>query len=203
MDDADANARALGSLLQALAEAGQAHRADALTGRVDELECAGAKPEHLAFLRLQLARADATAGESARGIARIRDARALQVPPGHQDIGAALDAVEASLRAEMPGENAQLEAGTLARRALAALSDASDPRITCQAWEVLGMLAWRSDLAGSIACFQEIRVLANGYGLPFWQLRAQVALGVNEWLTTGATSRARTRPPIGRPGRRP
>jgi DNA-binding CsgD family transcriptional regulator len=189
VDDADANARALGSLLQALAEAGQARRADALTGRVDELECAGAKPEHLVFLRLQLARADAIAGEAARGIARIRDARTLQVPPAHEDFGAALDAVEASLLAEMPGENAQFEASTLARRALSALTDASDPRISCQAWEVLGILAWRSDLAGSIACFQQIRVLANGYGLPFWQLRAQVALGVNEWLTTGATTR--------------
>lgn len=189
VDDPDTNAQALVWLLQALAEAGQARMADALTARVDELECAGAEPERLGFLRLQLARADAAAGESARGIARIRDARALQVPAGRQDIGAALDAVEASLLAGVPGQEAHHGATTLARRALSALTDASDPQIACQAWEVLGTLAWRCDLAESIACFQQIRVLANRHGLPFWRLRAQVALGVNEWLTTGATSR--------------
>jgi DNA-binding CsgD family transcriptional regulator len=189
VDDPDENARAVASLLRALAEAGQADQADAMTARVDELECAGAEPEHLVFLRLQLARADATAGESARGIARIRDARTLQVPAGRQDIGAALDAVEASLIAGTPGGNADLEATALARRALAALTDASDPHISCQAWEVLGILARRRDLAESTACFRQIRVLANRHGLPFWRLRGQLALGVDEWLATGATSR--------------
>lgn len=189
VDDPIENSGALVLLLQALAEAGQAGLADAMTARVDALECAGADPEHLMLLRLQLARADAAAGESVRGIARIRDARTLQVPPDRQAVGAALDAVEASLIAEMPGEDAGREAETLAWRALAALTDIGSPHISCQAWEVLGSLARLHDLSESTACFLKIRALANRHGLPFWRLRAQLALGVNEWLATGTTSR--------------
>lgn len=191
VDDPDTNAGALASLLQALVEAGQAELADALTTRVDELECAGVGSEHLVFLRFLLARADTMACDSARGIARIRDARTLQVLPGRRDIVAALDAVEASLIAEMPGEDAELEAATLARRALAASADSADgdPLVSCQAWEVLGNLALRRDLAGSAACFRQIRVLADQHALPFWRLRGQLGLGMNEWLATGATSR--------------
>lgn len=189
VSDPAASARALLSLIEALAEAGRASLADAMTARVDQLEYSGAEPEQLALLRLQLARADVMAGEPGRGIARIQDARALQVPPGRHMVGAALDAVEASLIVQTPGEDAGQEAEALARRALTAVADTSHPHIACQAWEVLGTLARRRDLAESTACFREVRVLAVRYRLPFWRLRAQFALGMNEWLVTGATSR--------------
>jgi ATP/maltotriose-dependent transcriptional regulator MalT len=189
VDDPTPYAQALSLLLAALAEAGQAGLADSLTARVDQLECAGVPPRQLILLRLQLARADAAAGEPARGIARIQDARALQPAAGDPVTGAALDAVAACLMTQASEADADKDAEMLARQALDATQDADQPCIACQAWEVLGILARSRDLADSTACFRRVRVLANQHGLPFWRLRAQLELGVNEWLATGSTSR--------------
>lgn len=189
IDEPVAGGHALELLLTALVEAGQADAADRLTASVDELECAGLEPRQLLRLRLQLARADAVAEEPARGISRIHDARALLDMTGAQPAGAALDTTEAWLMTQTATEGGDLVAEKLARRALATVGDEDQPQIACQAWGVLGVIARCHDLADSTACFQRSRLLAHKHRLPFCRLRAQLGLGVNEWLTAGKTER--------------
>lgn len=188
VDEPVAGGHALELLLTALVEAGKADAADRLTASVDELECAGLEPRQLLRLRLQLARADAVAEETARGISRIHDARALLDLTGTQP-AAALDITEAWLMTQTVTEGGDLAAEKLARRALASVGDEDQPQIACEAWAVLGIIARWHDLADSTACFRRSRLLAHKHRLPFCRLRAQLDLGVNEWLTAGKTER--------------
>jgi DNA-binding CsgD family transcriptional regulator len=189
VDDPAVSAAALELLLTALVEAGQAASANLLTAWVDELECAGLELGRLALLRLQLARADAVAEEPTRGIARVHDARALLSKPTSPVTGAALDAVEAWLMTQVAEDGGDQAAEALARRALAATGSGDQPQVACQAWEVMGILARRHDLAGSTTCFRHVRALAHQRRLPFWRLRAQLELGLDDWLRTGETHR--------------
>ena len=188
-DDPIAGAPALELLLTALVEAGQADSAHQLTASVDELECAGLEPGCLVRLRLQLARADAVAEEPVRGISRVQDARALLQMPGTQSVYAALDVTEARLITQTDLEGGDQIAQKLAREALAVIGDQDHPQVACLAWEVLGVVGRQHDLTDSTACFRQARLLAQRHKLPFCRLRAQLELGVNEWLAGGSTER--------------
>lgn len=189
IDEMASYAPALELLVVALAEAGQIGAADNLTLKVDELEVAGLACGQIARLRLQLARADAIAGETDRGLSRVHDARTLMLAAETKSCDAALDAVEASLLAQTIQAGSATTAETLARRALVVADSVGEPEAACEAWHVLGTLAWSHDLPNATECFRHVRFLAQKHVLPFWRLRAQLGLGTTEWLATGVTNR--------------
>jgi DNA-binding CsgD family transcriptional regulator len=180
---------ALEALLMAQVGAGQVRMARNVAAKVDELECAGLKPESLALLRIQLAWVDALACEPARGIARVQDARALLTSQNSDLVSLALDAVECRLLAQTP--RSARAASQLAYQVIAVASDNAQPEAACCAWEILGTIARPRDPAESTACFRRARLLAQEHGLPFRRLHAQLELGIDEWLMKGDTRRLR------------
>jgi DNA-binding CsgD family transcriptional regulator len=196
VDDPARRAATLEPLLTALVDAGQVAAALRLAGGVDELECAGLAPDLVAALRTRLAWAAAVAGDPETGLAQV-DAARESLPTGAAGrpgtrfgrqaarTHALLDAVEADLAAQRGEDGAARTAHRLARRAL----HSELPEARCYAWETLGSLARRIDVAGAGACFEQARALAQDHRLPFWRLRAQLQIGVGDWLLDGRTMR--------------
>ncbi|HEX6467730.1 MAG TPA: LuxR C-terminal-related transcriptional regulator [Streptosporangiaceae bacterium] len=196
VDDPELRAAALEPLLTALVDAGQVSSALRLARDVDELECAGLSRERVAALRTRLAWAAAVAGDPEAGLAQVDAAReslpaeraGRPGPRSDEPAGrtrALLDAVAADLTAQRAQDGTARAAHRLARRAL----HSDLPEARCYAWNTLGALARRIDVAGAGACFERARALAQDHRLPLWRLRAQLQIGVGDWLLDGRTMR--------------
>jgi DNA-binding CsgD family transcriptional regulator len=186
VDDLELRASTVEALIEAYVATGQVRAARNLSAEVDRLEGSGLGPQPLVSLRIQLAWADVLAGDPPSGLARVHDSKSLLDGRGRDHLSLELDAVEAALLAQT--FRAEL-AGRLARDVIEAASERALPRTACRAWEVLGTVTRRADLAESTASFRQARLLALRHRLPSHRLRAQLELGLNEWVSTGDASR--------------
>ncbi|WP_018348653.1 helix-turn-helix transcriptional regulator [Longispora albida] len=173
------NSAILVPLLRALIDAGQPGRALVLAPAVAEAarDC---PPGTAAGLFARLAEAAAASGRWRDGLVHIAAARAL--PGDGTENAALLDAAEALLRQDLPGQEAA-SAGALAQRALTA---APEPETACQALAVLGMLGRRTGLDSSDRAFRQLLGIATSHDLPLWRADALCYLGVNDFLRDGS-----------------
>lgn len=174
-------AAALEKLLHALAQTGQFDRAV----EVSEQFALIGTLEQTCRLNRQLAWAAYLAGRHAECADLIERARAplgAQIP---EDLGAAIDAVEANLRLDVPGLDNTRRAEELAERAWRVAERSGPPYVACQALQVLGMVAIQRDLDEADGYLQRARRIAEENGLHHLRVQVLVRLAGPRMLATG------------------
>jgi DNA-binding CsgD family transcriptional regulator len=129
-----------------------------------------------AALHLRIARAAIAGGRWADAAASVEIARAA---PDAQP--ARVDAIAAHVA---EGRKSTAEAGRLARAALREAKGAGLPDVECEALEVIGRIARRTDLEESDGAFALAAAIASANGLPLWHVRALFELGTNDMVQT-------------------
>ncbi|WP_370354377.1 LuxR C-terminal-related transcriptional regulator [Catenulispora sp. EB89] len=177
-------------LLSALVEGGSVRRAGALARRVDELEVAGLDPDELVVLRILLSQAAALGGDSAAGLAQADAARAIMIGSALDEATRSrLDLVHAELLRLGPAADGTASPRALAGHAMATASIHELPEVACESWLLIGLLARPHDLVESTGAFRAARATAQRHQLAFLRLRAQLELGIDEWLIGAGTGR--------------
>lgn len=163
-------------LLQALALAGDAGRAAQVGRQVRrQLEAAGASPDRQFACVTAMARAATNAGRWAEAAELLRPL----VGDSDDPVPAATLAMAARVALELSRLD---EAEPLA---LAVNDDAeAAPSVRCEAAELLGRLARRSDLDVARSWFEREAGLAEVHGLALWQARALHELATIDQLRT-------------------
>ena len=179
----------LETLLHALADAGQVDRGFRLAGTLDELFDAGLAASRMAELHTRFAWVATVAGRWADGIAQVNAARALLRSEAVDQHAAPIDAVAAYLALQTPGQNGDRVADELARRALVNADRADLSVVSCQAWQLLGILARKRNVEDATACFERVEALARETRMPTWNMRALFQVGCNDWLAEGDVAR--------------
>ncbi|WP_165988534.1 AAA family ATPase [Streptomyces sp. YIM 98790] len=183
--DPAARAEALEGLIPALAEAGDFTRAYSLAGSARELVRAGLSAPRVAALHTKLAKAAHIAGRWAEGNDQIEQARSLLGPDPDERHTAPIDVVAAYLALDTPGPDRTRHAEALARRAVEAAERHRLPQVACEAWQMLGVLARRRDLAEATSCSRQALRLAEKHDLPIQRMYALVRIGGDRWLAEG------------------
>lgn len=116
-------------------------------------------------------------------------ARALLRSEAVDQHAAPIDAVAAYLALQTPGQNGDRVAEELARRALANADRADLSVVSCQAWQLLGILARKRNVEDATACFERVEALARETRMPTWNMRALFQVGCNDWLAEGDVAR--------------
>lgn len=169
-------------LAEVLVQAGLPQPAAAVTerllARLDGLDAAVSRRVGAV---LRLARAHATAGQWDSADARIAHARDLGVPGPAADLCAAHVAI---------GRNRFAEAERLAAAVLDATVPAGPHEPACEALELLGRVARRTDLARAQLLFERGHALAEAHDLPVWRVRALHELSTVDLFTGLRTDRA-------------
>ncbi|MEU2065090.1 AAA family ATPase [Streptomyces sp. NPDC013455] len=186
--DFAARAEALEALLPALADTGDLTRALSLAGSLRELVGAGLGEARLAALHTRLAHVAYMAGRWADGNNQIERARALLGTSPDEALTALTDVVEAYLCLDTPGQDRTLRAERLARAALATAERHNLPLVTCQAWELLGVVARERDLSEASTCLERAMSTAERNSLPLQRMYALTRLGGIRWLDDGSTA---------------
>lgn len=181
--DAAAHADIVESLLYALIETGQITSAVELATTLLD-GAASCSPSRKAALYAQLAWGADLAGSRVNGMRYVESARGVLGPSPAEEHAAPLDAVAAVLDLSAP-DGADLQAETLARRALRVADPARLLVPACQSWLVIGTVARERDVTESHSCFDKARQLAAENGLPIWGSHALARLGENLWLFEG------------------
>jgi DNA-binding CsgD family transcriptional regulator/tetratricopeptide (TPR) repeat protein len=187
-DQTEAGADCLEWLLVALGETGRFDRALDLVGRIDELGDDGLDRIRRAALHARLAAVANSAGRWSEGMLQVAAARALLGPDASDEDSAPVDAVAASLTLSMPNPDRLAEAAVLATRAAAAAQRAGLHAVTCEAWQLLGMITREHDVAEAEAHFVRSLRLAEQQRLPFTRISALVWLAGSVCLMTGAVA---------------
>lgn len=183
-DDAAATADILETLLYALAEAGRFDRAFELFEALQEL--GGLDSRRTAMLYVRLARVAVVAGQWHEAARELDAARELLGADAVDEDIASLNVAEAELALETRGQYGSKEhAEEHARQAVLAAERGRLPAIACQAWLVIGTVAWERDLDEARTHFERARLLAEEHRLPIWRLYALVRLASNDWLSHG------------------
>lgn len=205
---------AVESLLTALAETGQVDRAFVVAAALD-LELTDRSWHRRIDIRLQLAWAAHVSGRWDEGNEQVAAARALitaavdsteaveeQSVMNSADVGepdvtvlfrmqARIDTVAAYLNLDAPGGRNISDAEALARRAVKVADNwLDDPRmstLSCQAWQLLGVVTRERDLTESDKCFERLRSVAERHRLPTWRIYGLIGLAGNRWLSEGDT----------------
>ncbi|KAA2257257.1 AAA family ATPase [Solihabitans fulvus] len=165
------------ALLLALAEAGQVDRAFTLLAGLCHVA-----PARRAALHTRLAWATYLTGRVADGLAQVATARDLLGPDAAAADVAPVDAIAAHLVLQLPDPDRLEVAESLALRA----ADNTDSAVvTCQAMQILGLVARRRDHAESERHFEHMLEAATTHGLTLWRLRALAKLGANDILRNG------------------
>ncbi len=172
-------AEVLETLLYALGQTGQFDRAVELSTGFGEIGTL----ERAAKLHTQLAWAAYIAGRHDECLDQIDRARAPLGSEISQTQQAALDAVEANLWLDVPGNAGKAE--RLARQAWKVAEETAQPFVICQALQVLGMLALPRDLAESERYMQLARRTAEENQLHHLRTQALVRLGGHRVLMNG------------------
>ncbi|MFC3737867.1 ATP-binding protein [Paractinoplanes deccanensis] len=186
--DAAARADTVEHLLYALAEAGLVERALASVSALDEIG-SGLDRDRRAQLHIRLAWSLNVAGRSAEGLAQVGIARTLLGPGATAEQLAPLDVIAAHLMLDLPGPDQLRDAEEMARRAAPVAEAAPLPVVACQAWQLLGAITRRKDLAEATACLERSRSIAVQYHLPIWEIHALVRLGNDDALRDGSLRR--------------
>lgn len=129
-----------------------------------------------ADLHLRIARAAIAGGRWADAAASVATARGLP--------NADLARVDACAASVAEGRRRTQEADRLARAALQAAEAGGQPDVACEALEVIGRVARRTDLEEAERAFARAASIAAEHGLRLWHLRALYELGTNEMLQT-------------------
>jgi len=169
------------ALIEVFATAGQVdpaiEMARTLLAKIGRSASAG----RLADLHLQIARAAIAGGRWADADASVLMARTLPHPQtARVDICAAQVAF---------GRNDIAEADRLARAALDAATDAGLADVACEALEVIGRVAIKSDLDEGERSFVKAEAIASAHGLQLSRLRVLHELGGLDLLRTGDLDR--------------
>ncbi|MEV6940135.1 LuxR C-terminal-related transcriptional regulator, partial [Streptomyces sp. NPDC051132] len=186
--DSTARAEALEALLPALAETGDLTRALSLAGSLRELVGAGLGAARLAALHTRLAHVAYMAGRWADGNNQIERARALLGTAPDEAHAALTDVVEAYLCLDTPGQDRTQRAERLARAALGTAERHGLPLVTCQAWELLGVVARERDLSEASTYLERAMSTAERHSLPLQRMYALTRLGGIRWLDDGGTA---------------
>nr|BFE70213.1 hypothetical protein GCM10020092_035140 [Actinoplanes digitatis] len=179
-----AHATAIEALVSALAEAGLMERALDLANRLD-VAPDGPDRRRRAELHTRLAWAANLAGRTADGLSQVALARAALGPDAPDEATAPIDVVEAHVMLDLPGPERFTVIETMTRRAAAVAEAVPLPEVACQAWQLLGALSRRRDLAEATACLERARAIAVRHHLPIWEIHALVRLGQDEALRNG------------------
>jgi DNA-binding CsgD family transcriptional regulator len=169
------------ALTEVLATAGQVDRAmeigRMLLARIGRSGSAGRSAE----LHLQIARAAIAGVRWADAEESMRIVRELpHAEPARVDACAAQIAV---------GRGDLAEADRLARAALRAAEDAGLSDVACEALEVIGKVAGKSDLDEAERAYVRAEAIASAHGRRLWQARTLHALGGLDALRTGDLGR--------------
>ncbi|MFD2421826.1 helix-turn-helix transcriptional regulator [Amycolatopsis pigmentata] len=154
--DPAVRADALEGLLYALAETGKIEEAF----RLADAFAAFAQLNRAIKLHLRLGWAAYLAGRFADGMAQVRTVRALLGADDLEDL-AAVEALNANLLLEVPGEGHIAAAEECANRALRLAEQTSAPAVSCQALQVLGIAARDRDLDEARGYLQRALLIAE------------------------------------------
>lgn len=183
-DDAAVAADTLENLLYALAEGGRFDRAFELFEALRDL--GGLDNRRTAMLHVRLAWVAVVAGQWPDAARELDAARTLLGEQAADEDLATLNVAAAELALETRGRYGSKErAEELARQAVSAAERARLPAIACQAWLVIGTLAWERDLDEAGQHFDRARLLSERHRLPIRRLYALVRLASNDWLAHG------------------
>ncbi|WP_328616286.1 AAA family ATPase [Amycolatopsis sp. NBC_00355] len=174
-------ADALEALLHALGQTGQFDRAVEFSARFAEL----GRLERAVDLHIQLAWAAYIAGRHDECLNQIEQARAPLGDEMAEEQRAAVDAVEATLWLDVPGPAHTERARKLAEQAWQVAERAGVPFVSCQALQVLGMVALETDLAEAERYLQLARRLAERHQLTHLRTQVLVRLGGHRMLAEG------------------
>lgn len=171
--------------LRTLGLAGHLARVFELGERLDAVFTAvRAAPVRRVAAHLVRAGGAAMAGDQDRGRQQIAAARELadREPDGPRraTLSAPIDAVAARLAYLTPPAGDLVAAVHLAGRALAAAEQADLPEVACEALDVLGRCARRTDLAAAQEHTLRWLAVAERHRLPIWRLRAAMELATIE-----------------------
>ena len=180
----DERAEVLELLLNALAHTGQFDRALALSDLFARLGTL----ERTARLHTQLAWAAYLAGRRDDCLELIERARAPLGAQMSDDMRAAVDAVEATVRLDIPGHDNTVRAERLATHAWRVAERDGLPLIACQSLQVLGAAAVERDLDEADGYLQQARRIAEEHGLRHLRIQVLVWLGGQRMLATGDAS---------------
>ncbi|MFJ7219155.1 helix-turn-helix transcriptional regulator [Amycolatopsis sp. NPDC098790] len=174
-DRPDLRGAVLEQLVFALGETGQIDRACALADRFSEVGLF----DRAAVLHARLAWAAHSAGRPADALAHLTAARTRTRSDRRR---AAVDAVQALLLLEEPDRATEAE-----RLARAALEQADDPVVTCQALLALGVLVRWRDPEEARRLLERAHLLTESHRMPLWRTHVLVRLGEHFALTEGDT----------------
>ncbi|GLY37779.1 hypothetical protein Amsp01_038030 [Amycolatopsis sp. NBRC 101858] len=177
----DDRADALETLLHALGQTGQFDRAVEFSARFAEI----GRLERAVDLHIQLAWAAYIGGRHDECLNQIEQARAPLGGEITEEQKAGLDAVEATLWLDIPGPAHTERARKLAEQAWEVAERAGVPFVSCQALQVLGMVALETDLAEAERYLQLARRLAEQHQLTHLRTQVLVRLGGHRMLAEG------------------
>ncbi|GAA4671099.1 ATP-binding protein [Phytohabitans rumicis] len=185
--DVEARADAQEALLFAYVEVGQIKQALASVEVLDRLG-GGLDPGRRSAWHTRLAWAAMLYGSIDDALAHVRAARALLGSDPDPAAGARIDAVEAHLMLDQPGEG-HVAAEALARRAVRVAEAIPLPDVACQVWQLLGAVTRIRDPAEGTACLERARTIAVQHGLPIAEAHVLIRLGNDNALHGGTIDR--------------
>ncbi|NIK56066.1 ATP-binding protein [Kribbella shirazensis] len=187
-DDPDIGYRAgvLGSLLLALSATGRFEDIAVHAAAVEEMAGHNLDSRKVAALHVQLANAEMMAGRWSAALEHVATARSLLgSDPADADL-APVDVVAANLELARNSPGRVRAATELATRAAAAAERAKLPEVTCEALQLLGILAREHDLDQSIEYFHRARQVAEDHGMTFLRVCSHIFQAVTIYLADGS-----------------
>ncbi len=151
----------------------------------------GREPVRRVDLQVVLARAAQTAGDITAAAHDVTHARAMLTAAPERGLGARLDAVAATVAFDQVRLD---DAAALAKTALTAARETTQPEVECEALVVLGRVsAANADVAGARQWYQRAAEVAEAGGRAAWHLRARHELAILSWNDAGFAAMRETR----------